>query len=39
LEDLNQIWNKIKRGINEPTGIVEEKKKGHKEIRVMKNTK
>jgi len=39
LEDLNEIWNKKKKGINEPAGIVGEKKKGHKEISVMKNTK
>jgi hypothetical protein len=28
-----------KKGINEPAGIIREKKNSHKEIRVMKNTK
>jgi hypothetical protein len=39
LGDLNEIWNKIKKGINEPAGIVGGKEEGPQRNSVMKKTK
>jgi hypothetical protein len=40
VEDINEIWNTIKKGIYEAAGEITEKKKGHKEIvGLMKNVK
>jgi hypothetical protein len=39
LEDLNEIWNKIKKGIIQPAGKVRGKEERLKRNSVMKNSK
>jgi hypothetical protein len=39
LEDLNEIWNKIKPGINEAAGKVIGKEEGPQRNSVMRNTR
>jgi hypothetical protein len=39
VEDMNEMWNKIEKGINEAAGKVIGKEEGPQRNRLMKNTK